>query len=344
MAAVFPGLETDRLLIRGAVATDVADLHARRNDPEVARHQNWTLPWSLESAEELIEGAAAMEGPVTDGWWMAVVTLKDTGETLGDLAVFLTFEGRIAEIGYTFASQHWGSGYAVEAVEALIEWLFTEAGVKRITAMIHPENVASAQVLERTGFLHEGITRQSYWVGDDVSDDWIYGLLPDDWDAWRNRPRHAPKDVGLVEITPDNDRAVYRLKPHRSQWRFVAPMEWSFADALIPEVYNGAQMVPWMRAVEADGELVAFVMLALVTDHHPEPYLWRLMVDRLHQRRGIGSRILELIEDECRSRGWTTLTTSWGEGRGSPRPFYEKHGFVPTGEIEDDETVARKQL
>lgn len=344
MRLVFTPLETDRLLIRAPVRDDAADLHARRNDPEVARLQSWTLPWPMDKAESLVDGAVTMGGPANDEWWMAIVTLRETGETLGDLAVFLSFESRVAEVGYTFASEHWGSGYAVEAVEALIEWLFADVGVKRIMGMIHPDNVASAQVLERTGFIHEGITRQSYWVGDEGSDDWIYGLLPEDWDKWKNRPRHLPDRVELVPITPDNAHPVYFLAPHRSQWRFVAPMEWSFADALIPEVYKGAPMVPWMRAVEADGELVAFVMLALVTDHHPEPYLWRLMVDRLHQRRGIGSRILGLIEDECRSRGWKTLTTSWGEGRGSPRPFYLKHGFVPTGEIEDDETVARKQL
>ena len=341
---MFIPLETDRLLIRAAVETDVEALHARRGDSQVAMWQNWTLPWPIEKAQALIEGVMEMDGPANDEWWMAIVTLKETEETLGDLAVFLSFGGRVAEIGYTLASEHWSKGYAVEAVEALIPWLFEDVGVKRIMGMIHPENVASAQVLERTGFVHEGITRQSYWVGDDGSDDWIYGLLPEDWEAWKNRPRHTPEKVELVAITPQNAHAVYRLKPHRSQWRFVAPMEWSFADALIPEIYKGGAMVPWMRAVEADGELVAFVMLALVTDHHPEPYLWRLMVDRLHQRRGIGGRILGLIEEECRSRGWNVLTTSWGEGRGSPRPFYERHGFVPTGEIEDDETVARKEL
>ena len=305
---------------------------------------NWTLPWPLDKAESLISRVVAMDGPANDEWWMTVVTLRESGQTIGDLAVFMSSDGHVAEIGYTFASEHWGNGYAVEAVEALVEWLFTGIEVKRITGMARGDNVASAQVLERTGFIHEGITRQSSWVGDDAADDWIYGLLPEDWERWKNRPRQPPAAVRLVEITPENANTVYFLSPHRSQWRFVAPMEWSFADALIPEIYNGAPMVPWMRAVEADGDLVAFVMLALVTDHHPEPYLWRLMVDRIHQRRGIGSRILELVEEECRSRGWMTLMTSWGEGRGSPRPFYEQRGFVPTGEIEDNETVARKEL
>lgn len=118
-------------------------------------------------------------------------------------------------------------------------------------------------------------------------------------------------------------------------------MEWSFADALIPEIYNGAPMVPWMRAVYGDDELVGFVMLALVTAAHPEPYLWRLLVDRLHQRRGIGRRVLDLMVEECETRGWSTLTTSWDPRRGTPELFYLSYGFVPTGEIEDDEIVAR---
>src|SRR5688572_19801931 len=153
-----------------------------------------------------------------------------------------------------------------------------------------------------------------------------------------------PGDVALVEVTVENERVVARLKTHKSQENFVAPMEWSFADALFPEVVDGAPVVPWMRAVTADDEIVGFVMLALRTEHHPEPYLWRLLIDRRHQRRGIGGRVLDLIGDVCRKMGDQTLITSWTEGKGSPRPFYLAHGFVPTGREIDGETEARKQL
>jgi diamine N-acetyltransferase len=39
--------------------------------------------------------------------------------------------------------------------------------------------------------------------------------------------------------------------------------------------------------------------------------------------------------------GAKTLLTSWVDGKGSPRPFYERYGFVATGEVVDDETEAR---
>lgn len=154
----------------------------------------------------------------------------------------------------------------------------------------------------------------------------------------------TPNDVRLVEVTVDNIRAVSGLVTHKTQERFVAPMHVSFRDALFPEVVDGAPVVPWMRAVVADDVIVGFVMLALRTEHHPEPYLWRLLIDRSHQRRGIGGRVLELVEDAVRAMGDRTLLVSWGEGKGSPRPFYVARGFEPTGVVVDGETEARKSL
>ena len=150
--------------------------------------------------------------------------------------------------------------------------------------------------------------------------------------------------MALVGITVDNERVVSRLKTHKTQESFVAPMAWSFTDALFPEVVDGAPVVPWMRAVVADGEIVGFVMVALSTEAHPEPFLWRLLIDRMHQRRGIGARALDLVADDCRARGDRSLLTSWTEGKGSPRDFYLRYGFEPTGRVVDGETEARIEL
>lgn len=323
---------------------DSASLHARRNDPAIAALQNWALPYPAERAESLIAEVAAMGGPQNDEWYMIGIADAATDELVGDLALHMSSQCRGAEIGYTLASEHWGNGYAVEAVAALVEYLFDTLGVTRISAMLHPDNVASAQVLERTGFLFEGHTRSSFWANDEVSDDYIYGMLRSDWQAWVNRPVTRPQTVKLIEIDTTNDRSVRRLKTHKSQERFVAPMAASFADALFPEVIDGAPVVPWLRAIEADDDLVGFVMLALTTEHHPEPYLWRLLIDRLHQRRGVGTMALDLVAGECRAMGDTTLLTSWETGRGSPEPFYLSRGFEPTGRIIDGEVEGRRQL
>lgn len=341
---MFQPIRTERLLIRAVREDDAPALHQRRNDPEVARYQDWTTPYPMAEVVRNLAEVEAMGAPMPDEWWMATVEIVDTGEVIGDLVVHPTHGGRTAEIGYTFARSHWGRGFAVEAVQALVDWLFSDEPRTRLTAMLHPDNTASAMVLERTGFIFEGHTRLSYWRDDEVSDDWIYGMTREDHTVWKSRPLGPPDIVGLVELDQSNERIAYRLRTHKTQENFVAPMPASFTDALFPEIVDGAPVVPWMRGVTADGDLVGFVMLALVTEHHLEPYLWRLLIDRLHQRRGIGGRVLDLIGEECLRTGSTTLLTSWEEGKGTPAPFYLSHGFVPTGRIVDEETEARKSL
>jgi RimJ/RimL family protein N-acetyltransferase len=337
----FDPIRTDRLLLRHMGPDDVESLAARRNDPEVARYQAWSMPFPVERARDMVAGFGAMEGPTNDEWWMAAVERSDSGEVIGELVVHLSWEGRAAEIGYTFHPAHWGNGFAVEAATAMVAYLFDHPEITRVFGTLHPDNTPSARVLERVGMLHEGHTRNSFWVGDENSDDWIYGMTPEDHRAWIDRPRAAPEIVTWVPVDHSNAAAVSRLRTHWTQREFVAPVEKSYANALFPEIIDGAPVEPWMRAVHADGELVAFVMLAAVTDAHPEPYLWRLLVDRLHQRRGIGRRILDLVVEQCRSWGAETLVTSWVPDRGTPGPLYLSYGFEPTGTIIDDEVEAR---
>ena len=341
---MFEPLLTDRLRLRPVEAGDAAALHDRRNDPDVAALQAWSTPVAIADMEALVERSAASNEPPVDGWWMLTVERLADGLIVGDVVLRLGWDGRAAEIGYTFAREAWGHGYATEAAGALVDHLFSRPEMTRVHATLHPDNHRSARVLENLGFVHEGVTRSSFWVGDENSDDALYGLTRADREDWLARPVTPPAQVRLIEVTPDNQSAVNRLVTHKSQERFVAPNVYSFAHAQVPEVIDGAAVVPWYRAVEADGELVGFVMLAEITDAHPEPYLWRLMVDRRHQRRGIGDRVLDLVIEQCRAWRAPSLIVSWEEGLGGPRPFYERRGFVTTGEIVDGETEARLVL
>ena len=342
---MFEPLRTDRLLVRSLRPADAEAVLGWRNDPLVARHQAWTLPFPGERAQEIVSSAIGLGGPVDGHWWTAAIELAGSGDVLVELVVHLTNEARTAEVGYTLASRAWGHGYATEALAALVGWLFDSFPLTRVWGGLHPDNRASAMVLERTGLLFEGHNRLAFWLGDDNSDDWIYGMTRADWDAWRTRPRIPPDAVRLVPVTATNRDEVLALRTHHSQLAFVAPVVRSFADALVPDVVDGAPVLPWLRAIEADGRLVGFVMLALATPAHADPYLWRLLVDRLHQRRGIATRVLTLLVEECRTRGADALIVSWAEGKGSPRPFYLDRGFVPTGRVDGNgETEARLEL
>jgi RimJ/RimL family protein N-acetyltransferase len=335
----FLPITTSRLRLRSFHATDAPAFAAYRSVPAVARFQSWSAPYALADAERLVAEMAPHAEPLAGDWLQ--IAVEHEGALAGDVAVGLSADGRVATIGYTLAPAFQGRGFAREAVAAVVEGLFTRRGVHRVDASVDGRNLASARLLEALGFEREGFAPASEWADGEWVDDVRYGLTDDQYAAWVARPRARPTDVRLVEITPAAASAVLALRTHPNQERFVAPMAASFADALFPEVVDGAPVVPWMRAIEADGDLAGFVMLTDVTEHHPVPYLWRLLVDRRHQRRGIGARTIALLVDRLRRDGHDELLVSWSPGPGGPEPFYRGLGFEPTGEVEDGEVVAR---
>jgi diamine N-acetyltransferase len=150
--------------------------------------------------------------------------------------------------------------------------------------------------------------------------------------------------VHLREITDDNRDAVCALRVRPDQKRFVASVASSLDDAAEEPEAN-----PWYRAVYSGDEPVGFVMLSWnVPPDRPGvigPYfLWRLLIDKRHQRRGVGQEVLTQITDLVRADGGTELFTSYEPGDGEPWPFYQQFGFQPTGEIDDGEIVLRLTL
>jgi diamine N-acetyltransferase len=100
---------------------------------------------------------------------------------------------------------------------------------------------------------------------------------------------------------------------------------------------------PWYRSIYAHGVAVGFVMIAEVTPAHPEPYLWRLLIDRHHQGRGIGRAALAALARRLRSEG-AERSDELGRRPWRPRAVLPRLGFVPTGEMDGTEVVARLEL
>lgn len=335
-------LRTDRLLIRMMRTSDAPRFAEYRNDPEVARYQLWDLPYSVEEATATLADQDAHDQLIIGSWNQLAV--EADGVVLGDVCTHIDPTGGVAEIGYTLAPEHQGNGYAREAAAALVDELFDEIGVVRVYGELAPENVASQRVLEAVGLTFEATTKQSFrWRGE-WTDNMSYAATREEYEAWRTRPTGPPERVELVELDHRNAGDFMKLATHKSEERFVAPMSASYADALFPDVDNGGALVPWLRGITADGEPAGFMMTAEVSPTNPDPYLWRLLIDRRHQRRGIAKRAIEQLIARLADGGFSTIYTSWVDGPGSPRPFYQGLGFVPTGEIVEGEVEARRDF
>jgi diamine N-acetyltransferase len=149
--------------------------------------------------------------------------------------------------------------------------------------------------------------------------------------------------VSLRPLSESNREAVEALRVSPRQEQFVS----SVADSLREAAEEpGAHAMYW--AIHADETPVGFVMIADEVDS-PEyipHYLWKLLIDERYQRRGFGTATLDLIVDYFRRRpGVEVLTTSAGQGEGSPITFYERYGFERTGDVVfDGEVLLRLKL
>jgi len=180
-------LSTERLLLRPLRITDAEALFKIFSDPEVMRYWS-TPPWtSITPAEEMIQkDLRAM--PLGEHLRLGMET-AGTGELIGICSLFkFDAQSKHAMIGYGMARSHWGQGYMAEALSAMLDYAFGPLDFRRIEADIDPRNTASARILEKLGFAHEGRLRERWMVGDEISDSDLYGLLRRDWGQMR-KPR-----------------------------------------------------------------------------------------------------------------------------------------------------------
>jgi diamine N-acetyltransferase len=151
--------------------------------------------------------------------------------------------------------------------------------------------------------------------------------------------------VTLRELTDDNRAAVLALAVAPEQQRFVGTVADALADAA---EYPHAK--PWYRAVYAGAEPVGFVMLSW--DCEPQPpaiigpwFLWKIIIDRRYQGHGYGAEVVHAVAGIIRAAGATELLTSYVPDDDGPGGFYERLGFVPTGEFDGDgEPIVRLDL
>jgi ribosomal-protein-alanine N-acetyltransferase len=172
----FHELETERLLLRRVVESDVNEVFALRSNPETMQY----IPRPLvTSNEEALEHIRMIEDKIVANeginW---AITLKGNSKLLGIIGHYrIKPEHYRAEIGYMLLPDYHGKGIVTEAVKAVVAYGFDQMNLHSIEAIIDPANTASAMVLEKNGFVKEAHLRENECYNGKFLDTVIYGLL-----------------------------------------------------------------------------------------------------------------------------------------------------------------------
>ena len=123
-------------------------------------------------------------------WWLGMVSEHDgkdgvfravaaDGKVVGNISIEQKADVycKDGEIGYLLLTEYWSKGIMTEAVRQICEIAFLELDIIRITGLVYTPNAASRRVLEKNGFVQEGLQRNAVYKGGKVYDLCLYGKL-----------------------------------------------------------------------------------------------------------------------------------------------------------------------
>jgi RimJ/RimL family protein N-acetyltransferase len=147
------------------------------NDPEFVGEYEGIEQMSLSDVEKMYDDRGDAQyffAKKKDGTKIGLIChFKDRGDV---------------SIGYMLVADERGKGYGTEAVQLIVDYVFLKRDTVRIQAETHPDNKASQRVLEKAGFVKEGVRRKAFFSRGVWRDTAMWSILREDWKAPRLLP------------------------------------------------------------------------------------------------------------------------------------------------------------
>lgn len=144
-------IDTGRLVLRRFTLDDLQPFFRLVCQPEIIRYAQNTPVASIDEARELMQRAPFHDYSVY-GYGRFACVWKETGDVIGFSGLKYVPEIGETELGYRFLPEFWGKGLATEAGRASIGFARVDLDLKRLVAMVHPDNTGSARVLSKLEF------------------------------------------------------------------------------------------------------------------------------------------------------------------------------------------------
>ncbi|KAF3951829.1 hypothetical protein CMV_022562 [Castanea mollissima] len=168
-------MDSSRLSLRPFKLSDVDDFLKWASDDRVTRYLRWDSITSREEALTYLE-KVAIPHP-----WRRSICLDD--RSIGYVSIRPeSHDDRCrAYISYAVGTDYWGQGIVTTALKIAVSKVFKEfPDLVRIEAMVEVENKGSQKVLEKVGFLKEGLLRKYGFCKGEIRDMFIYSFLVTD--------------------------------------------------------------------------------------------------------------------------------------------------------------------
>jgi RimJ/RimL family protein N-acetyltransferase len=145
-----PERKTARLRLRAFTPADTDPLLRLMRGEQVLRYFPNPSPPHLQRVAATIEEVLDHWRVKHFGLW--AVEKIDDRQLLGRCGLQTIAETGEVEIDFLLGRAHWSQGFATEAGRSALSFGFDEIRLQRVVGIVHPENLASQEVLRKLGF------------------------------------------------------------------------------------------------------------------------------------------------------------------------------------------------
>lgn len=169
-----PTIQHPDVYVRPIEHPDLAIWSEYLRDQRVFEHTSW----NLQSDSELEKYVWEAQSHTPDSLFRLAVACVHSNQLVGTFGFHTVFSAhRSAELAYDLAPTHWGRGIGTAGAQGFTRWAHESARVTRVQATVLQSNVRSRAVLERSGFVQEGLLRSYRQVRGRPGDFWMYAHI-----------------------------------------------------------------------------------------------------------------------------------------------------------------------
>lgn len=175
-------IETSRLLLRPFRYDDADDmLKYWISDPKIQSMYSEPVYSTKGEVTELLD--KYILSYKKDDYYRWAIIEKEKNECIGQLAIFLVDnKNHFCEIEYCIGSQFQRKGFCSEAVQAIIEYAFSNINIHKIQVCHKENNMGSKGVIQKCGFTYEGTLRDYFYMDGKYVSRLYYSMLRSEWE------------------------------------------------------------------------------------------------------------------------------------------------------------------
>lgn len=311
--------ETKRLRVRHLSLDDAAFILGLLNEPSFIRHIADKGVRTLDDARTYLRN-----GPLASvekhGFGLNCVECKESGEAIGICGLIQRDAFDDVDIGYALLPAFCGQGYAAEATRAVLDSAVRTQGLRRVIAVVNPDNMGSSRLLEKLGFHFEKMVQLE--AHQPAIRQFAIALSP----CLRLTPGDAtPYRALMLQAYAEHPDAFTSSVAERE----ALPLSWWQARLGSAPDANDMVIGAFHGRV-----LVGAVGLSFDTREKArhKATLFGMVVSAAQRRLGLGQQLVAAALDCARSRpGVRLVQLTVTQGNAQAHALYARNGFVEFG-------------